>query len=71
MLVAEKFGVSAGWLSTAASVFHSEEGKRLLDQLSIPAGYVPLCVGAFGYKRAPATPPRVLSSEDHIVNIIK
>ena len=71
MLVAEKFGVSAGWLSTAASVFHSEEGKSLLDQLSIPAGYVPLCVGAFGYKRAPATPPRVLSSEDHIVNIIK
>ena len=71
MLVAEKFGVSAGWLSTAASVFYSEEGKSLLDQLSIPAGYVPLCVGAFGYKRAPATPPRVLSSEDHIVNIIK
>ena len=71
MLVAEKSGVSAGWLSTAASVFRSEEGQSLLAQLSIPAGYVPLCVGAFGYKRAPATPPRVLSSEDQIVTIIK
>ncbi|MBP5199050.1 MAG: nitroreductase family protein [Schwartzia sp.] len=71
MLVAEKSGIAAGWLSTGASVFHSEEGQKLLTQLSIPAGFVPLCVGAFGYKRAPATPPRILTSEDNIVNIIK
>ncbi len=71
MLVAEKSGISAGWLSTAASVFQLDEGKKLLAQLGIPAGYVPLCVGAFGYKRAPAAPPRILSSEDRVVNIIK
>ena len=71
MLVAEKAGISAGWLSTAASVFRSEDGQNLLAQLGIPTGYIPLCVGAFGYKRAPAMPPRVLSSDDHIVTIIK
>lgn len=71
MLVAEKSGVSAGWLSTAASVFQSDDGQSLLAQISIPSGYVPLCVGAFGYKRAPATPPGVLSSDDQIVTIIK
>ena len=71
MLVAEKYGIAACWLSTAASVFHMDEGQKLLTQLSIPPGYVPLCVGALGYKRAPATPPRVLSSEDKVVNIIK
>ena len=71
MLVAEKAGLGACWLSTAASIFVSEEGKTLLSQLSIPSGYAPLCIGAFGYKRVPATAPRVLSSEDNIVNIIK
>ncbi len=71
MLVAEKSGLGACWLSTAASAFVSEEGERLLSQLSIPTGYVPLCIGAFGHKRVPATTPRVLSSEDNIVNIIK
>ena len=70
MLVAEKAGLGSCWLSTAADMFHSEDGKKLLAQLSIPQGYAPLCIGAFGYKRA-AAPPRVLSSEDNIVNIIK
>ncbi|MCR5030187.1 MAG: nitroreductase family protein [Selenomonadaceae bacterium] len=71
MLVAEKSGLGACWLSTAASTFVSEEGEKLLSQLSIPTGFTPLCLGAFGYKRVPATTPRVLSSEDNIVNIIK
>lgn len=71
MLVAEKSGLGACWFSTAASTFQTEDGKALLSQLSIPTGYAPLCIGAFGYKRAASAPPRVLSSEDNIVNIIK
>ena len=71
MLVAEKAGLGACWLSTAADTFQSEEGKKLLAHLSIPQGYTPLCIGAFGYKRSAAAPPRVLSSEDNIVNVIK
>ncbi len=71
MLVAEKAGLGACWLSTAVETFKSEDGKKLLSHLSIPQGYVPLCIGAFGYKRAATAPPRVLSSEDNIVNIIK
>ena len=70
MLVAEKAGLGSCWLSTAADMFRSEDGEKLLAQLGIPQGYVPLCIGAFGHKRA-AAPPRVLSSEDNIVNIIK
>ncbi|MBR1552460.1 MAG: nitroreductase family protein [Schwartzia sp.] len=71
MLAAEKEGLGACWLSTAAATFQTPEGEELLSQLNIPQGYTPLCIGAFGYKRAPATPPRVLSSDDHIVTIIK
>ena len=70
MLVAEKAGLGSCWLSTAADMFRSEDGEKLLAQLGIPQGYAPLCIGAFGHKRA-AAPPRVLSSEDNIVNIIK
>lgn len=71
MLVAEKSDIGACWLSTAAATFQTAEGDKLLSQLNIPSGYTPLCIGAFGHKRPPATPPRVLSSEDNIVTIIK
>ena len=71
MLVAEKMGIGACWLSTAAEAFRDKEGKELFSQLCIPQGYAPLCIGAFGYKRPSATPPRILSSKDNVVNIIK
>ncbi|MBR1761034.1 MAG: nitroreductase family protein [Schwartzia sp.] len=71
MLVAEKEGIASCWLSTAEATFQTEEGQQLLSQLHIPIGYTPLCIGAFGYKRALATSPRVLSSEDKLVTIIK
>lgn len=71
MLVAETMGIGGCWLSTAAETFRNDEGKNLFSQLCIPQGFSPLCIGAFGYKRPPATPPRILSSADHVVNIIK
>ncbi len=71
MLVAEQAGIGSCWMSSATEIFRSPEGEKLLSQLSIPLGYFPLCIGTFGYKRVPASPPRVLSSEDNIVNIIK
>lgn len=70
MLVAEKAGVGACWLSSASALFEMEDGKTFLKDISVPEGYVPLCMGAFGYKRT-STGVNVLSSEDHVVNIIK
>ncbi len=70
MLVAEKYGIGSCWLNSAPLLFTEEGGQEALAALHIPAGYKPLCVGAFGYKQPPA-PPSVLSSEDHIVNFIE
>lgn len=70
MLVADKYGIGSCWLTSASAIFATEDGRDILEQMSIPSGYAPLCVGAFGYKRAPAV-PNVLSSEDNIINIIK
>ena len=70
MLVAEKAGIGACWLSSASALFEMEDGKTFLKDISVPEGYVPLCMGAFGYKRT-STGVNVLSSEDHVVNIIK
>lgn len=70
MLVAEKYGIGSCWLTSAPEVLRAPEAKPVLEQLSIPSGYEPLCVGVFGYKRA-MTPPHVLASADNIVNIVK
>lgn len=70
MLVAEKYGIGSCWLTSAPDMLRAPETQKVLEQLSIPAGYEPLSVGVFGYKRT-FTPPHVLASADNIVNIVK
>ena len=70
MLAADKYRVASCWLASAPQIFATEEGQKVLNQMSSPGGYTPLCVGAFGYKRA-VVPANVFASEDNIVNIIK
>jgi nitroreductase len=69
MLVAEKYGIGACWINSIPRLFSTEDGKAITDAISIPMGYVPLCVGAFGYKKD--TGDQVLSFGGNIVNIIK
>ena len=70
MLVADKYGIGSCWLAAMPKLFETEAGKSVLDQMSVPRGYSPLCVGAFGYKKT-VVATSVLSMEDNIVNIIK
>lgn len=70
MLVADKYGIGSCWLAAMPKLFETEAGKNVLDQMSVPRGYSPLCVGAFGYKKT-VVATSVLSTEDNIVNIIK
>ena len=70
MLVAEKYGIGSCWLSSGVDLFADAEGKALLEEFGLPEGFVPLCVGVFGYKRT-ATAPRMMASADNIVNIVK
>ena len=70
MLIAEKIGVAACWLSSMPQVFHEPEAGEINRIISIPEGYVPLCVGAFGYKQREES-LETASFSDSIVHIIK
>lgn len=70
MLVAEKYGIRACWLTSASELFLMPEAQAVVAQLGIPEGYEPLCIGVFGYKR-PTAPPQVLTSADNVVNFVK
>ena len=74
MLAAEKHGLSSCWLSGASDVdVNSEEAQKLMHEvkniLQIPGESVPLCIGAFGYKKS-KEPARV-TKVDSIINIIR
>ncbi len=70
MLIAEKYGIGVCWLNSAPELFSTEEGKKVLEQMGIPVDYMPLCVGAFGYKRSAALPD-ILAAGDNVINIVK
>jgi len=70
MLVAEKYGIGSCWLSSGTELFSEQDGQAVLAELGLPDGFVPLCVGVFGYKRT-MTAPRMMASADNIVNIVK
>jgi nitroreductase len=70
MLVAEKYGIGVCWLNSAPELFSTEDGRKVLEQMGIPVDYLPLCVGAFGYKRS-AGLPDILTLGDNIINIVK
>lgn len=70
MLVADKYGIGSCWLSSGTALFEEADGAKVLAELGIPEGFVPLCVGVFGYRRN-ISAPRVMASADNIVNIVK
>lgn len=74
MLAAEKHGLSSCWLSGASDVdVNSAEAQQLMHEvkelLQIPDEYMPLCVGAFGYKKSKE--PAKVTKVDSIINIIR
>lgn len=66
LLAAEKYNVSGCWISTRSEL--SKGGLTEIEQMiQIPEGYVPLSIGAFGYK-VDSVKITALSS---VVNIIR
>lgn len=70
MLVAEKKGLGACWLNAATELFKSESGKKFIQKIGIPVDYVPLCIGAFGYKPVKGGSETMLPN-DNVINIVK
>lgn len=68
MLAAEKHGLSSSWLDIPVEIL-SDDSAVLRDILQIPGDYVPMCVGAFGYKQAHSG--AVVTKVDSIINIIR
>lgn len=68
MLAAEKHGLCSCWFSGGNDILSkcSDEVKELLH---IPGEYVPMCVGAIGYKDDGGNPK--VTEVDSIINIIR
>ena len=70
MLAAEKFGIGSCWTHSLKILFDSKEGKEIVDEISLPPSYTPLCAGVFGYKEAISSPESGCLNDD-IVHIIR
>ena len=69
MLAADKYGIGSCWISAIPRFLCSADGEAIQKMISIPEGYEPLCVGAFGYREGERVTE--VTSLDNIVNIVK
>ncbi|MDR1985558.1 MAG: nitroreductase family protein [Treponema sp.] len=60
MLAAESLQIGSCWISAAAIITQTEEGKKIIKNLGLPEGYAPFNSIALGYKETerPNAPPR-------------
>ena len=60
MLAAESLHIGSCWISAAAVIAQTEEGKKIIKNLGLSEGYIPFNSIALGYKKAerPNAPPR-------------
>lgn len=68
MLAAEQHGLSSGWLDIPAEIL-SKDSELLRSLLHIPGEYIPMCVGAVGYKQIHGAAQ--VTRIDSIINIIR
>lgn len=68
-LAAESLGIGSCWINAVRSLPETSEGRALKKELGIPAGYIIVGSGAFGYKniKQPSPAPR----KEGLVNIIR
>jgi nitroreductase len=60
MLAAEALQIGSCWISAAAVITQTGEGKEIIKKLGLPEGYAPFNSIALGYKKVEGTnaPPR-------------
>jgi nitroreductase len=60
MLAAEALQIGSCWISAAAVITQTEEGKKIIEKLGLPEAYAPFNSIALGYKKAERlyAPPR-------------
>jgi nitroreductase len=60
MLAAESLQIGSCWISAAAALPQTAEGKKIIQTLGLPEGYAPFNSVILGYKKAerPLAPPR-------------
>ncbi|MDR0722493.1 MAG: nitroreductase family protein [Treponema sp.] len=60
MLAAESLHIGSCWISAAAVITQTEEGKEIIKKLGLPEGHAPFNSVALGYKKAERhdAPPR-------------
>lgn len=68
MLAAEKHGLCSCWFSGGKDVL-SKCADEMKELLQIPGDYVPMCVGAIGYKNTGGN--ATVTEVDSIINIIR
>lgn len=68
MLAAEQHGLSSAWLDIPSDMLN-KDSQALRDLLRIPGEYVPMCVGAIGYKQIHGDVE--VTRVDSIINIIR
>jgi nitroreductase len=51
MLAAEALHIGSCWISAAAVIAQTEEGKKIIGKLGLPEGYVPFNSIILGYKK--------------------
>jgi nitroreductase len=69
MLAAEALQIGSCWISAAAVIAQTEEGKKIIEKLGLSEGYTPFNSIALGYKKAERhdAPPR----REGVVNYIR
>jgi nitroreductase len=69
MLAAEALQIGSCWISAAAVITQTEEGKKIIKKLGLAEAYAPFNSIALGYKKAERldAPPR----RDGVVTYIR
>lgn len=68
MLAADNYGIKSGWISTRSEI-DDDDAEEIRELLQIPREYMPLCLGAFGYREDDGDIK--ITYIDDVVNIIR
>lgn len=68
MLAADSYGIKSGWISTRSEITDAD-AEEIKSILQIPQEYMPLCIGAFGYREDDGNIK--ITYIDDVVNIIR